>query len=305
MTRRLKKKETIARAKNLFINPTMQHRQTILSTVENQPLPSTSNNLYSPRLVEVTPSETRRLLAPYSPAFRHPTPPPMAKRGPWKTRRRLLSKISLHAGQARPSLSRGIVERGWRGYEGGRREGDTGWEGYGVLNRVEDGERWERRNGATGEGGKEGVGAAVGKDYEINMYVGGCGPRGSGVASNRRLLIGQRPPQGHAHSHTRCLKAPTKRQPPYIPWWTATAKAEGRWGWLLPVDARCQHSLHTPNTVTEFGRIIENWKPTRLYLRLPFILLFVAFLQDGGKMRKDNVPLPSSRWYDSIKSMPR
>lgn len=133
MTRRLKKKETIAHAKNLFINPTMQHRQTILSTVENQPLPSTSNNLYSPRLVEVTPSETRRLLAPYSPAFRHPTPPPMAKRGPWKTRRRLLSKISLHAGQARPSLSRGIVERGWRGYEGGRRKGEkdtvcwTGW----------------------------------------------------------------------------------------------------------------------------------------------------------------------------------
>ncbi|KAG7188326.1 hypothetical protein KM043_007984 [Ampulex compressa] len=35
---------------------------------------------------------------------------------------------------------------------------------------------------------------AVGKDHEINMYVGGYGPRGSGVASNPRQLIGQRPP---------------------------------------------------------------------------------------------------------------
>jgi len=34
----------------------------------------------------------------------------------------------------------------------------------------------------------------VGEDHEINMYVGGYGPRGSGVASNPRLLIGQRPP---------------------------------------------------------------------------------------------------------------
>lgn len=172
MTRRLKKKETIAHAKNLFINPTMQHRQTILSTVENQPLPSTSNNLYSPRLVEVTPSETRRLLAPYSPAFRHPTPPPMAKRGPWKTRRRLLSKISLHAGQARPSLSRGIVERGWRGYEGGRREGDTGWEGYGVLNRVmERGWREMGEEEWSDGGGWKGGGWRGGRQGLRDQYV--------------------------------------------------------------------------------------------------------------------------------------
>lgn len=122
MTHRLEK-ETMVHAKNLFItNPTMQHRQTILS--ENQPLPSTSNNLYSPRLVAVTPSETRRLLAPYSPAFRHPTPPPMAKRGPWKTRRRLLSKISLHAGQARPSLSRSSRDRWTRVKRVGEGGGD-------------------------------------------------------------------------------------------------------------------------------------------------------------------------------------
>lgn len=71
------------------------------------------------------------------------------------------------------------------------------------ANRVErDG--WaagEGGNGGGGGGGGDGGGgsaegwcATVGEDHEINMYVGGCGPRGSGVASNPRQLIGQRPP---------------------------------------------------------------------------------------------------------------
>lgn len=202
-----------------------------------------SNNLYSARLNAVTPSETRRLCAPRSTASRQPTPVGETRSVKNQTPP-LTFEISLHAGQAHDLLSlgrRGIVDEGWRDTFGGR---DTVHrKGHSQLN-----EHWIKRDRLGGrigmgdaKGGRAGWrGAAVGKDHEINMYVGGCGPRGSGVASNCRLLIGQRPPHGHAHSHTRCLKASTKRQPPYIPWWTATAKAEGRWGWL---DARCQHSL--------------------------------------------------------------
>ena len=162
MTHRLKKEKPSYMQKNLFIKaPTMQHRQTILSTAENQPLPSTSNNLYSPPLVEVTPSETRRLLAPYSPAFRHPLSPygetRSVKNQTPLTFENFLARWSGTTFSLSVSLSLSLSRDRWTRVKRGERRGATGWEGYGVLNRVEDGERWERRDGV-------GVGAAVGKD---------------------------------------------------------------------------------------------------------------------------------------------
>ena len=281
MTHRLKKEKPSYMQKNLFIKaPTMQHRQTILSTAENQPLPSTSNNLYSPPLVEVTPSETRRLLAPYSPAFCHPTPPPMEKRSPWKTRRRLLSKISLHAGQARPSLSlslslflsRGIVERGWRG---GREEGPQGekdtvcWTGWRMERDGRGGMGWglARRSARTRRsicmlGDVDHVGRgwpATGGCWLANGHPKATPtpthsvlkPRRSG---NHPIYLGEQPPQKQRDVGGGCHR------------------------WMHDANTI---SLYTPpNTVTEFGGIIENWKPTRL--RPPFIPLSVAFLQWGG-----------------------
>lgn len=80
--------------------------------------------------------------------------------------------ITLHAGQARPFSE--------------------------VDDEDEGAERRRGREGEVQKGGKtmvtEGWCATVGEDHEINMYVGGYGPRGSGVASSPRLLIGQRPP---------------------------------------------------------------------------------------------------------------
>lgn len=194
-------------------------------------------------------------------------PPPVGETRSVKNQTPPLTfEISLHAGQAHDLLSlgrRGIVDEGWRDTFGGRDAVHR--KGHSQLN-----EHWIKRDrlgGRTGmgdaKGGRAGWrGAAVGKDHEINMYVGGCGPRGSGVASNWRLLIGQRPPHGHAHSHTRCLKASTKRQPPYIPWWTATAKQrDAGGGWMHDAN-----TLYPANTVTEFGGIIENWKPAWLVL---------------------------------------
>jgi len=66
----------------------------------------------------------------------------------------------------------------------------------GTTKQGTEGERSESRGGGgqTERGDRVRRGVTVGEDHEINMYVGGCGPRGSGVASNPRQLIGQRPP---------------------------------------------------------------------------------------------------------------
>lgn len=69
-----------------------------------------SNNLYSARLNAVTPSETRRLCAPRSTAYRQHTPVGETRSVKNQTPP-LTFEISLHAGQAHDLLSRSSRDR--------------------------------------------------------------------------------------------------------------------------------------------------------------------------------------------------